>query len=117
MTRLTRYATTSLGTTVLILGLCLGIAACHPGQPLTQAQVLTILTDAGFGVQVGCVEQWLEPPVCDVAKRVLGDARAAAEQAQSGWQAAAKAVLVQEETRLKPDSKLWPYFDAAIALL
>ncbi len=93
------------------------LTGCHLSHPLTQAQVITILTDAGYGVGVGCGAGWLEPPVCNVAQRVLGDARAAAENAQSGWQAAAKAVLVNEESRLKPDSKLWPYFDAVISLL
>lgn len=102
---------------VLAVALSLTLAGCHLAHPLTQAQVVTILTDAGFGVGVGCGAGWLEPPVCDVAKRVLQDARLAAEKADSGWQAAAKAVLVDEETRLKPDSKLRPYFDAVISLL
>ena len=92
-------------------------AGCHLNHPLTQAQVLAIISDAGFGVAVGCQAQWLEPPVCAVAQRVLSDARVAAEQAVDGWQAAAKAVLVNEERNLKPDSKLWPYFDAVISLL
>ncbi len=97
--------------------LSLSLAGCHLKQPLTQAQVITILSDAGYGVGVGCSAGWLEPPVCAVAQRVLGDARAAVQNAQSGWQAAAKAVFVNEETNLKPDSKLWPYFDAVISLL
>jgi hypothetical protein len=97
--------------------LLLSLSACHLAHPLTQAQVVTILTDAGYGVGVGCGAGWLEPPVCAVAQRVLRDAQLAAEQAASGWQAAAKAVLVHEETLLKPDSKLWPYFDAVISLL
>lgn len=92
-------------------------AGCHLNHPLTLPQVVTILTDAGFGVSVGCGAGWLEPPVCAVAQRVLGDARLAAESASSGWQAAAKAVLVNEEKLLKPDSKIRPYLDAAISLL
>jgi hypothetical protein len=102
---------------VLVLVAALAVSNCHLAQHLTQAQVITILTDAGFGVRVGCSSGWLEPPVCAVAERVLLDARLAAEAAQDGWQAAAKAVLVDEETRLRPDSKLRPYFDAAIILL
>jgi hypothetical protein len=103
--------------TLIALTLAASLGGCHLAHPLTQAQVVTILTDAGFGVGIGCGAGWLEPPVCDVAKRVLLDARLAAESATSGWQAAAKAVLVSEEARLSPDSKLRPYFDAAIILL
>lgn len=95
----------------------LALTACHLAHPLTQAQVVTIITDAGFGVSVGCGAGWLEPPLCANANRVLLDARVAAENASSGWQAAAKAVIVTEETRLAPDSKLRPYFDAVIGLL
>lgn len=102
---------------VVLLAVVSTLAGCHLAHALTQAQVVTILTDAGFGVSVGCGAGWLDPPVCAVAQRVLLDARTAAESVDSGWQAAAKAVLVVEEQRLKPDSKLWPYFDAAIALL
>lgn len=101
----------------LVLVAALAFSNCHLAHPLTQAQVVTILTDAGFGVGIGCGSGWLEPPVCAVAQRVLLDARLAAESASSGWQAAAKAVLVSEEQRLAPDSKLRPYFDAAIILL
>lgn len=101
----------------LVLVAALALSNCHLAHPLTQAQVITIVTDAGFGVSVGCTAGWLEPPVCAVAQRVLFDARTAAESATSGWQAAAKAVLVTEEQRLDPDSKLRPYIDAAIALL
>lgn len=101
----------------LVVASVLPFAGCHLAHPLTQAQVVTILTDAGFGVGVGCNSGWLEPPVCAVAQRVLLDARIAAEQATTGWQAAAKAVLVVEEQRLDPDSKLRPYFDAALILL
>jgi hypothetical protein len=101
-----------------ILALTLTLfAACHLSHPLTQAQVLRIISDAGWGVEVGCVAEWLEPPVCDTARRVLADARTAAENAVNGWQAAAKAVLVNEEANLPADSKLRPYFDAVIALL
>lgn len=103
--------------TLAALLLALSLTSCHLAHPLTQAQVVTVLTDAGFGVGIGCTSGWLEPPVCAVAQRVLGDARLAAEAATSGWQAAAKAVLVNEEQQLKPGSKLWPYFDAVISLL
>lgn len=102
---------------VVALALSVTFGGCHLAHPLTQAQVITIITDAGFGVGVGCGAGWLEPPVCAIAQRVLGDAKAAAENASSGWQAAAKAVLVNEEKLLKPDSKLFPYFDAVISLL
>lgn len=102
---------------ILFALLLLSLSACHLNHPLTQAQVVTILTDAGYGVGIGCGAGWLEPPLCVIAKRVLDDARAAAENAQNGWQAAAKAVLVTDESQLPPDSKLRPYFDAAIALL
>jgi hypothetical protein len=92
-------------------------AGCHLSHPLTQAQVLTFISEAEFGVAAGCAAEWLEPPVCAVGHRVLNDARVAAENAPSGWQQAAKAVLVDEEARLSPDSKLRPYFDAVISLL
>jgi hypothetical protein len=36
---------------------------------------------------------------------------------QGGWQAAAKAVLVREETQLPLDSKIRPYIDAVVSLL
>ena len=68
-------------------------------------------------ITTGSNAEWLEPPVCAVAYRVLGDAQTAALKAVDGWQAAAKAVLINEETRLSPDSKLRPYFDAVISLL
>jgi len=97
--------------------LALSLTGCHLAHHLTQAQVVSILTDAGFGVGVGCGAGWLEPPLCVIAKRVLDDARAAAEHADAGWQAAAKAVLVTDESQLPEDSKLRPYFDAAISLL
>lgn len=100
----------ALSAMVVLLG-------CHPAHPLTKAQVVTIILDAGYGVEVGCVSGWLEPPVCDIAQRVLLDARTAAEAVQDGWQASAKAVLVVEEGRLPADSKLRPYFDAVISLL
>lgn len=103
--------------TIAAVLLALTLSGCHLAHPLTQAQVVTVLTDAGFGVGIGCSSGWLEPPVCAVAQRVLLDARVAAEQAGSGWQAAAKAVLVTEEQRLSPDSKLRPYLDAVISLL
>ena len=92
-------------------------ACCHLSHPLTQAQVLTIISDAGYGVAVGCDAGWLEPPVCAIAQRTLGDATLAVEQASNGWQAAAKAVLVSEESHLSPTSKIRPYLDAVIALL
>jgi hypothetical protein len=105
----------------LILATTLIVApACHPstgGGGLTQAQVLTIITDAGFGITVGCGAGWLEPNVCVIAHRILLDAQTAVEHVQDGWQATAKAVLIQEEGQLPPDSKLRPYFDAAIILL
>jgi hypothetical protein len=92
-------------------------AGCHLSHPLTQAQVLGAIIDARYGVDVGCYTEWLEPPVCAVAYRILDDAQTAAATATSGWQAAAKAVLVDEEARLSADSKLRPYFDAVISLL
>lgn len=97
--------------------LLLSLSGCHLAHPLTQAQVVSIITDAGFGIGVGCGAGWLEPDLCVIAKRILDDARAAAENAQNGWQAAAKAALVTDESQLPPDSKLRPYFDAAIVLL
>lgn len=102
---------------ILLVFSLAALIACHPAHPLTKAQVVTIILDAGYGVEVGCVSGWLEPPVCDIAQRVLLDARTAAEAAQDGWQASAKAVLVVEEGRLPADSKLRPYFDAVISLL
>lgn len=102
---------------VCALALSLSLPGCHLAQHLTQAQVVSILTDATFGVNVGCGAGWLEPPVCTTGQRVLNDARLAVEKIDSGWQAAAKAVLVDEETRLAADSKLRPYFDAVISLL
>lgn len=101
----------------LILVLALALSGCHLSHPLTQAQVVTILTDADYGVGVGCGAGWLEPPICTTGRRVLRDARLAAEAVDSGWQAAAKAVLVNEEGLLPPDSKLRPYFDAVLSLL
>jgi hypothetical protein len=97
--------------------LLLSLSACHLAHPLTQAQVVTILTDAGYGVGVGCGAGWLNLQECTIAKRILADAREAAEAAVDGWQAAAKAVLVTDEAQMPPDDKLRPYFDAAIALL
>ncbi len=97
--------------------LALLFSACHLSHPLTQAQVLAIISDARFGVAVGCQAEWLEPPVCATAQRVLSDAHVAAESAVNGWQAAAKAVLVNEENNLPLDSKIRPYLDALISLL
>lgn len=102
---------------VVALALSVTLGGCHLAHSLTQAQVVTFITEARFGVDFSCMSGWLEPPVCSVGQRVLGDAKAAAENASSGWQAAAKAVLVNEEKLLKPDSKLFPYFDAVISLL
>lgn len=101
---------------VCALGLIF-LVGCHLSKPLTQAQVVTFITDARFGVDFACMSGWLEPPVCSVGQRGLDDALAAARSASSGWQAAAKAVLVTEEARLSPDSKIRPYFDAVISLL
>ena len=103
---------------VWIVALALTLfAGCHTAHPLTRAQVLAIISDAGFGVSVGCDAEWLEPPVCAVARRVLDDARLAAVNSVDGWQAAAKAVLVSEEARLSADSKIRPYVDVVISLL
>lgn len=108
--------------TATILALAITVLpACHPntngGGGLTQAQVHEILINAGFGVEFGCMVNWLSPQVCDIARQALGDAQIAVEHAPSGWQAAAKAVLIREEARLPADSRLRPYFDAAIILL
>lgn len=103
-----------------LLAVFLGSAGCGTKLPTPQtaAQVLTILTDARYGVDVGCTAEWLEPPVCVVAYRILDDAHLALlEAATNGWAPAAKAVLITEEGRLSPGSKLRPYLDAAIALL
>jgi len=96
------------------------LPACHPnpgGGPLTQAQVHQILINAGFGVEFGCMVEWLPPAACVIARQALGDAQVAVENASGGWQAAAKAVLVREEANLPTNSRLRPYFDAAIILL
>ena len=102
----------------LLLVVVLACSACHLSQPLTKAQVQTILVDAGYGVEVGCVAQWLDTPTCALAHRILDDAQLAVSiAATNGWQTAAKAVLTDEESRLSADSKLRPYIDAAIILL
>ncbi len=93
------------------------LSGCHLQQPLTQAQVLGFILDARYGVDVGCYAEWLNPPTCLLAYRVLDDANAAALNAPNGWQAAAKAVLVREESLLPADSKIRPYLDALIPLL
>lgn len=102
---------------VCALVVAFSLSGCHLAKHLTQAQVVSILTDATFGVSVGCGAGWLEPPICTTGQRVLNDARLAAEKVDSGWQAAANAVLVDEESRLPLESKLRPYFDAVISLL
>ena len=105
----------------LIVVLAFSLIACshNPhGVFLTQAQVTTILGDASAGMNLGCAEEWLPQNVCDIGNRIIADAQAAANgAANGGWAAAAKAVLVLEESRLPPDSRLRPYFDAAIPLL
>lgn len=106
----------------LILAVAIAVTpACHPstsGGGLTQAQVHTILIDASFGIDFACTVQWLNPDQCNLARNVLDDASLAVQaQTTGGWAAAAKAVLIREEAKLPPGSKLRPYFDAAIILL
>jgi hypothetical protein len=101
----------------VVLLFTLGLAGCHLAQSLTKNQVLIFITEADFGVAAGCYAEWLEPTVCEIGHQVLQDARIAAEEAVNGWQAAAKAVLVNEEENLSTDSKIRPYLDAVIALL
>lgn len=93
------------------------LSGCHLQSPLKRTQVAAILTDSLAGVYVGCGTGWLEPPVCDLTRRILEDALAACAAADQGWQASAKAVLVREEGYLPPDDKARPYLDAAIELL
>jgi hypothetical protein len=107
---------TTLVAAALVV-IALAISACHLSHPLTQAQVQTFISEAHDGVTYSCDVQWLQPPVCVVALRILDDAQAATIGLTSGWQAAAKAVLIKEEALLTADSRIRPYLDAVISLL
>jgi hypothetical protein len=52
-----------------------------------------------------------------VTYRILNDATALVVGLQGGWQAAAKAVVVKEESLLPADSRIRPYLDAVISVL
>ena len=93
-------------------------ASCRLQHPITQAEVLTILSDARAGISVGCDAEWLDAAACTQVYRVFDDAAAAVQaSASGGWAAVAKAVIVTEEARLPADSKLRPYLDAVTILL
>jgi len=102
----------------IIIIICITLlTACKLNHSLTKEQVIIIINDAGYGIEVGCTTQWLDETLCDNAQRILFAARTAVDNIQNGWQAAAKAVLIRERGELGINSKLIPYFDALIGVL
>ncbi len=97
--------------------LALSLSACRLPKQLTQAQTLTIIADTLYGVDLACYSEWLDGTACLVTYHILNDATALIIGLKTGWQAAAKAVLVREEASLPADSRIRPYLDAAIAVL
>ncbi len=106
--------------TVIALSLAIGSWSCsstHLPKPLTQAQVLTLIADAVYGVDYACYSQWLSGTACTVTYHILNDATAAVAGLNGGWQVAVKNVLVREEQQLPTDSRIRPYLDALISVL
>jgi hypothetical protein len=101
----------------LILTLALSLSACRLPKQLTQPQVLTIIADTLYGIDLACYSEWLDGTACLVVYRILNDATALVIGLQSGWQGAAKAVIIKEEALLPADSRIRPYLDAAISVL
>jgi hypothetical protein len=95
----------------------LTIGGCRLPHELTQAQTLSLIADALYGVDYACYSEWLDGPACTIVRHILDDATTAVEHLQGGWQAVAKAVLIREETPLPADSRIRPYLDALISVL
>ncbi len=86
-------------------------------QPTTSQQVLTILSDAQWGVSAAHDQLWLSDTDYTYAEQVLAGAVDAVSASGSGYAAVAKMALLDVEAALPADSRLRPYFDAAVILL
>ncbi len=102
---------------VVVASLLSTAVACHLPKQLTQNQVLTIIADSLYGVDLACYSEWLDASACVVVYRILNDTTALVIGLQGGWQSAAKAVIVKEESFLPADSRIRPYLDAVISVL
>lgn len=110
---------TYLAFVLLVATLASGCALANAfkANPLQVTQ--TVLTDAQWGVTYAYDAQYLTAIENQVISEALSAAETAAQAVLAGQtpQAAAKAVLVNVESQLPVDSRLRPYFDAAIILL
>lgn len=86
------------------------------GQPAV-VQVQTILSDAQWGVAAAHSQLWLSDQDYAYAYQAINAAEDAVKASPNGAKAVAKSILVDAERVLPADSKLRPYFDAAIILL
>ncbi len=86
-------------------------------QPTTSQQVLTVLSDAQWGISAAHDQQWLTDAEYVYVEEGVTGAVDAVLAAPSGYAAVAKAVLVDVERDLPADSRLRPYIDAAVILL
>lgn len=108
----------TLASGIIATSIVLGISSCASLKGQTPAQVATtILSDAAWGVEAAHSQLWLsdaDTAYIEEALHLANDAIAANPQ---GALAVARVALQDAELFLQADSRLRPYFDAAIGLL
>lgn len=101
-----------------VTGACSLITALRPGPGgYTAAQVQTFLTDAKWGLDEGCSQQWVPADACTFGDDALNTAIAIVQKDVPNIEAAVKKSLQDSEVKLAVDSRLRPYLDWVIAIL
>ncbi len=104
-----------LATTLVVSCVTLGCASAR--QANGNLNLVTLLTNAQWGLLAACAQQWVPPEGCLFGQDALTMAIAIAAKNAPGAQVAVRQSLMDAEQKLPADSRVRPYLDWVIVAL